>query len=63
MFKQFSTVKLIEIDGEVRKFHDIRHAHNIEQAQLMCNEEYQEKVVGEIVKVVPFDESEKEAHH
>lgn len=63
MLKSFSTIKTIEINGESHQFHDTRHAHNFEQAQLMCNEDYKEKVVGEIVKVEPFNKGEKPKNH
>jgi hypothetical protein len=63
MLKSFSTIKTIEINGESHQFHDVRHAHTIEQAELMCNDDYSEKVVGEIVKIEPFDKHEKLEGH
>lgn len=61
--KTYSTIKLIEIGGETRSFHDYRHAESLEQAELFCNQDFNERVVGEVVKEVLFNEDEKEGGH
>ena len=61
--KTYSTIKLITIDGETHSFHDYRHANSIEEAEMFCNPDYNERVVGEVIREEQLIQGNKESFH